>query len=149
MFDPTTIGLPEAQGVLAAQPFSRLLGARLTSFGEGEAVLEIDITDHHRQQFGLVHGGVLAYCADNVLTFAAGTVLGPSIVTSGLSVTYLAAAREGTLRATAKVIAHDRRRAVASVVIDEIGADGSVRTCATAQGSAVASAPRSGALADT
>ncbi|WP_328524655.1 PaaI family thioesterase [Kribbella sp. NBC_00359] len=48
-----------AEKVLAAQPFSVLLGARLTGFGAGGATLELDIRDDLRQQNGYLHGGVL------------------------------------------------------------------------------------------
>jgi uncharacterized protein (TIGR00369 family) len=130
-----------AEQVLAAQAFNDLVGARITRFENGEAVLELEIADHHRQQFGLVHGGVLAYLVDNTLTFACGTVLGPGIVTGGLTVSYLAGARHGVLRATGTVTASDERRAVATVRIDEVAEDGSVRACAVGQGSAVAASP--------
>jgi len=63
-----TLGL--ARQVLAAQPFSVLVGARVTAFGDGGATLEIDIRDELRQQNGFLHGGVLAYAADNAVTFA-------------------------------------------------------------------------------
>ncbi len=126
-----------AEQVLAAQPFNEVVGARITRFTEGEAVLELDIADRHRQQFGVVHGGVFAYLVDNALTFACGTVLGTRIITSGLTVTYLTSARRGTLRATATVTAHAARRAVATVIIEEVAPDGTVRACAAGQGSAV------------
>ncbi|MBM7368521.1 PaaI family thioesterase [Gordonia hydrophobica] len=132
----STEPLSVARSVLAAQPFNQLVGATIERFHAGEAIIELEIADHHRQQYGVVHGGVYAYLVDNALTFACGTVLGTSIITSGLTVTYLAAAREGTLRATATVTAHDGRHAVATVVIECLGADGAARTCAVGQGSA-------------
>lgn len=131
-----------AEKVLAAQPFNELIGARIVRFSEGEAVLELDVADHHRQQNGHVHGGVLAYLVDNTLTFACGTVLGTSIVTGGLNVTYLAAAGNGVLRASGTVTACSDRRAVATVTIDEIAPDGTIRTCAVGQGNAVATRAR-------
>ncbi|GED99010.1 PaaI family thioesterase [Gordonia crocea] len=127
-----------AEEVLAAQAFNDLIGAAITRFDAGVAVLEVEIGDRHRQQVGLVHGGVLAYLVDNTLTFACGSVLGTDILTGGLTVTYLAAARAGVLRATAEVTAHAGRRAVATVTVDEIAPDGTVTTCAAGQGSAVA-----------
>ncbi|AEF42955.1 PaaI family thioesterase [Hoyosella subflava] len=123
-----------AQKVLAAQPFNGQIGARITAFGEGAAVLEIDIEHRHLQQYGLVHGGVLAYAADNVLTFAAGSVLGPNVVTAGMTVNYLRPARIGTLRATATVAHHTRKQAVATASIEAIQPDGTVTLCAIAQG---------------
>ncbi|HEY0700261.1 MAG TPA: PaaI family thioesterase [Micromonospora sp.] len=125
-----------AQQVMDAQPFSTLLGARLIGFGDGEAVVELDIADHHRQQFGLVHGGVLAYCADNALTFAAGTVLGASILTTGMTITYLRPARDGTLRTKAVVETHDDLVATCTAQIEVLGPDRTLTLCAIAEGTA-------------
>lgn len=41
--------LDVAQKVLDSQPFSRLLQARITAFGDGQAVLEVDIRDELKQ----------------------------------------------------------------------------------------------------
>lgn len=62
--------LPDLAGarlVLDAQPFSRLLGTRITAFGDGVTTLELDLDDDLRQQDGVVHGGVLAYLGDNAI----------------------------------------------------------------------------------
>ncbi|MEV0334260.1 PaaI family thioesterase [Nocardia sp. NPDC050717] len=141
----TVIELDTARRVLAAQPFNEVVGARLAAFGDGQAVLELDITDRHRQQFGLVHGGVLAYCADNALTFAAGTVLGASILTTEVTVKYLHAARHGTLRTTAVVDHKDRRQALCSARIEVVDADGTVTVCALATGTARLAEPKTSA----
>lgn len=106
------LDLELAQKVLDSQPFSRLLQARLTAFGGGEAVLEVDIRDELRQQNGFLHGGVLAYAADNTLTFAAGTVLGPAVLTGGFSIQYVRPAVGRTLIARAAVVHGGRRQAV-------------------------------------
>ncbi len=34
---------------------------------DARAVLELDVQDHHRQQFGLVHGGVIAYLGSSTV----------------------------------------------------------------------------------
>lgn len=60
-----------AQKVLEAQPFSVLIGARITRFEDGAATLEIPVHPDLLQQHGFLHGGVLSYAADNALTFAA------------------------------------------------------------------------------
>src|SRR2546423_2283539 len=96
---------------LEEQPFSRLLGARLVEFGNGAAVIEVDIRDELRQQNGYLHGGVLAYAADNTLTFAAGAVLGPSLLTAGFTIDYLRPAQGKVLRAEARVVQAGRSRA--------------------------------------
>src|SRR5215211_5446739 len=74
---------------LKSQPFSALIGARLTSLSEGKAVLEVPIREELLQQNGYVHGGVISYIADNALTFAGGSVLGPAVLTSEYKINYL------------------------------------------------------------
>jgi uncharacterized protein (TIGR00369 family) len=133
--------LEEAAAVLAAQPFSDLVGARITEFGNGIATLELDIDDRLRQQFGLVHGGVLAYLVDNAIAFAAGSVLGASLVSTGYAVNLLGNARSGTLRAQGTVTHSDRGRAVCSVRVVAVASDGTTTTCAIAQGEAMSTRP--------
>jgi uncharacterized protein (TIGR00369 family) len=129
-----------AQQALTAQPFSRLLGARLVAFGEGEAILELDIRADLRQQHGYVHGGVLAYAADNALTFAGGGALGATAVTAGLTIDYLRPAVGHTLRARATVVHAGRRQAVCRCEIYTLDSDGDgdATPCAVAQGTVVA-----------
>lgn len=109
--------LAMAQQVLTAQPFSTLLGARIAAFDTGSARLELDLDPDLTQQFGYAHGGVLAYLADNAVTFAAGSVLGPDVVTSGVAIEYLRPARTGPLVADALVEVATTRHAVCRVTI--------------------------------
>jgi len=118
-----------ARSVLAAQPFSALLGAEVVSFGDGVAELRLPIRDELRQQHGLVPGGVLAYLVDNAVTFAAGSVLGADIVTASLAVDYLRPARDGELRARAWVVHRSRSQAV---VRCDVACDGDL--CVTGSG---------------
>lgn len=113
-----------ARQVLAAQPFSALVGARITEFGAGVATIEVDIRDELTQQNGFLHGGVLAYAADNALTFAGGTALGPNVLTGGFSINYLRPAQGRTLRAHAVVAHATRRQAVCRCDLTTVGADG-------------------------
>ncbi|ABG93755.1 MULTISPECIES: PaaI family thioesterase [Rhodococcus] len=131
-----------AQAVLAAQPFSVLVGARMTQFGEGGTTLEIPVRDELRQQNGFVHGGVLSYAADNALTFAAGTVLGANIMTAGFTITYLRPAQGVLLRADARADASTRRQALCRCDIYAVQDDGSEVLCAAAQGTATVKQPR-------
>jgi uncharacterized protein (TIGR00369 family) len=118
----------DARAVLAAQPFSMTIGAQIAEFGDGAAVLEVKRQEGLLQQHGLIHGGVLAYLADNAITFAAGSVLGASVLTASVSVDYLRPA-EGDLIATARVIAATERSAVCQceIVVGDI-------VCAVAHG---------------
>lgn len=131
--DPAEL-LALARGILAAQPFSRHLGAELAAFGDGHAILRLRIAQEHRQQFGLVHGGVYAYLADNALTFAAGSVLGPAVLTESVSVTYVRPARDGVLEARARVTEHTAHRALCAVELVVVDDTGASTPCAEANG---------------
>ncbi|MBH0776822.1 PaaI family thioesterase [Nocardia bovistercoris] len=130
----TTMDIDSARQVLAAQPFARLVGTEITEFGGGRATLVIPVRDELRQQFGFVHGGVLSYAADNALTFAAGTVLGPNVLTGGFTVTYLRPAAGDRLRAEAVVAGSTRRQAVVNCEIYAESSDAEPVLCAVAQG---------------
>ncbi|WP_052849851.1 PaaI family thioesterase [Streptomyces avicenniae] len=123
-----------ARKVLAAQPFSALLGTRLTAFGDGEATLELAVRDDLRQQDGHLHGGVLAYAADNALTFAAGTVAGARLLTAGFTIDYLRPARGTLLRAHARVVRAGRSRVVCRCDLSAVDDAGEETLCAVAQG---------------
>ncbi|MFC0597997.1 PaaI family thioesterase [Streptomyces palmae] len=124
-----------ARKILDDQPFSVLVGARLEVFEPGRAVLALDIHDGLKQQNGFVHGGVLAYAADNAITFAAGTVLGPAVLTSGVTISYVRPAVGATLEAEATVTSSGRRQAICRCDIYAVEVDGVRTLCAVAQGS--------------
>ncbi|RBO91603.1 PaaI family thioesterase [Nocardia puris] len=128
------IDIELARKVLAAQAFAGLVGTEIAEFGGGTATLVIPIRPELAQQFGFVHGGVLAYAADNALTFAAGTVLGANVLTGGFSITYLRPAAGDRLRATATVTGATRRQAVVSCEIYAERAGEDPVLCAVAQG---------------
>ncbi|MFD3812496.1 PaaI family thioesterase [Rhodococcus sp. NPDC058639] len=128
--------LAEAQQTLMSQPFSVLIGAQLVVYTRGRAELEIPLRPDLLQQFGFAHGGVLAYAADNALTFAAGTVLGPSIVTTGMTLDYLRPAKGPLLRAVATVVNGGRTQALCRCEIYSVDDDSGQKLCAAAQGGA-------------
>jgi len=129
MEDLLTLG----KQVLASQPFSVLIGAELTSFSPGQAELIIPITPQLKQQHGFVHGGVVSYAADNALTFAGGSVLGPVVVTSEYKINYLKPAIGTALIARASVIYSSRNQAVCRCDIFVVN-EGEEGLCATSQG---------------
>lgn len=75
--------------VLSSQPFSVYVGTEMLSFTQGSVELKIPIRHELKQQHGFVHGGVISYAADNALTFAGGSVLGPGVTTSEFKINYL------------------------------------------------------------
>lgn len=118
---------------LASQPFSVLIGAELTSYAPGRAELTVPVTMQLMQQHGFVHGGVLSYAADNALTFAGGSVLGPAVVTSEYKINYLRPAVGDKLIARATVVYSSKTQAVCYCDIFAVG-DGNEKLCAVAQG---------------
>jgi uncharacterized protein (TIGR00369 family) len=130
------ITLEAARAVLSSQPFSVLLGAELTSFDPAATELRIPITDKVKQQHGYVHGGVVSYAADNAITFAAGSALGPAIVTSEFKINYLRPAHGEALLARASVLHAGKTQAVCRCDVYAV-AGGEETLCAVAQGTVV------------
>ncbi len=125
--------------ILAAQPFSRFLGARLDRFVEGEAQLSLALRPEFLQQHGRPHGGVLSYLADNALTFAGGSLYGDGL-TLEFKINYTKAAKGDTLVARARVESSGRQAAVCRCDLFSVAKDGSETLCAVAQGTIMAPA---------
>lgn len=119
--------------VLGQQAFSVMLGTQLDVFEPGGAQLSLPMSPKLLQQDGLVHGGVLAYLADNALTYAGGSVLG-KVLTSEFKINYMRPARDGgRLVAVATVVGSGKSQAVCRCDIF-IERDGERKLCAAAQG---------------
>lgn len=118
---------------LASQPFNVLVGAELTCFSPGWAELTIPITPQLKQQHGFVHGGVISYAADNALTAAGGSVLGPAVVTSEYKINYLRPAVGTALIARATVVYSSKTQAVCRCDVFVIN-EGEEKLCAVSQG---------------
>lgn len=121
------------RAVLQSQPFSALIGASLSHFAPGEAVLEVPISEQIKQQHGFVHGGVVSYCADNVITFAGGSVLGTGVVTSEFKINYLRPAIGDKLVARASVLHAGKTQATCRCEVYAVTGDDE-KLCAAAQG---------------
>ena len=132
--------------VLASQPFSGLVGAELTALSAGEAELTIPITPQLLQQRGFVHGGVISYAADNALTFAGGSVLGPAVVTSESKINYLRPALGTALIARATAIYSSKHQAICRCEVFAVS-EGRELLCAVSQGTIARSARLSEAQA--
>jgi len=121
------------RAALQSQPFSTLIGASLAHFAPGEAVIEVPISEQVKQQNGFVHGGVVSYCADNVITFAGGSVLGTGVVTSEFKINYLRPAIGDKLVARASVLHAGKTQAVCRCEVYAV-TGGEEKLCAAAQG---------------
>lgn len=125
--------IDQARQALQSQPFSQLLGTELTRYGEEGVELRIPITDGIKQQNGFVHGGVVSYAADNALTFAGATALGPMVLTAEYKINYVRPAVGEALLARASVIHGGRTQAVCRCEVFMVRGDEAV-LCAVAQG---------------
>jgi uncharacterized protein (TIGR00369 family) len=123
--------------ILAAQPFSILLGAELIRFEQGQAELRLTLKPQHMQQHGFAHGGVVAYMADNALTYAGGSVLGGNVLTLEIKVNYTRPAIGEALVARASVVSSGRTQAVCRCDVFAVADDGQEKLCAAAQGTIV------------
>ncbi len=76
---------------MTRQYFLQLIGLTLTSVEAGRVVGYLPLAQHHQQQAGFAHGGLVATIADTVAGFAAVTLVaaGVQVVTAELKVTYL------------------------------------------------------------
>lgn len=88
-------------------PLLDFLGIRLVDVAPGRSTFELDLDARHLNRQGSAQGGVVATLLDAACGYAGladtqGTGLG-SAVTVSLSISYLAKARTGRLRAIAKV----------------------------------------------
>ena len=119
--------------VLATQPFSGLLGARLLAFSPEGADILVPVRPELLPQHGFLHGGVVSYAADNALTFAGGAALGPAVVTSEMKINYLRPAQGEHIVARARVVHAGSTQAVCRCEVF-VSKDGEERLCAVALG---------------
>ena len=111
--------------------FAADIGIRVVSADEGSAVTEITVEQRHLNGMDIVQGGVLFTLADIAFAVAANS---RGLLAVGLhaSISWVRAARGGTLRATAREVSCTRRIGVYGVVVED--ADGN--TLATFEGTA-------------
>lgn len=128
-----TLLLQKGQVFLALQPFSVLIGAELHALSPGHCELHVPVSEKILQQNGFVHGGVVSYAADNALTYAGGTMLDWSVVTSEFKINYLRPAVGERLIARAQAVYAGKSQAVCRCDVF-VQVDGEEKLCAVAQG---------------
>lgn len=98
--------------VIAAQPFSTLIGAQFTEITPAGATLRVPLRDDLRQHHGFAHGGLMSAMADISLTFVGGAALGPNVLTSEFKVNFVRPGTGEALVSRSSVISATRRQAV-------------------------------------
>jgi uncharacterized protein (TIGR00369 family) len=112
------------RGDIPPPPVATLLGIRAVSFGDGEAVFEMEVRPEHANPMGTLQGGVICALADAAMGLAYATRLeeGETFTTLELKTNYLRAVTEGTLTATGRVIHGGRTVGLTDCeVVDEQG----------------------------
>jgi uncharacterized protein (TIGR00369 family) len=87
----------------------------------GAHVVELEVTDEIRGPVGAVHGGIIASLVDRAGAYAAVQASGRNVVTSTVSLSYLAAATRGPLRAAAVPLRVGGRQGVIEVRVHDRG----------------------------
>lgn len=125
--------LAMGQEILASQPFSILIGAKLHALSPGHCELHVPISEQLKQQNGFAHGGVVSYVADNALTYAGGTAMRVPVVTSEFKINYVRPAIGERLMARADAVHIGKNQAVCRCDVFVLK-DGVEKLCAVAQG---------------
>ncbi len=105
-------------------PLLRTLGTRLTEIGERHAVMEVDVSDAHRNYYGGAHGGLIAVLVDTVAFFPRPLIPGGRVLTTtNLAVSYVRPAKVGDHLVARSELLHVGRR-TASLSIRVADGDG-------------------------
>ena len=120
---------------LARQGMSQLLGVRLLRAEPGCVALALPYSDKVTQQQMGFHGGATGMLADIAGGYAALTLApeGFEVTTVEYKINFLAAFRDGELRATGKVVRAGKRVTVAAVEVLHVDAQGQTQPCALMQ----------------
>ncbi len=117
---------------MPAPPFNQYLGIRVVRMEGGAAEASIELAPHHTNNRGVAHGGVVSSLLDSAMGAAVISAIPKEwwCATTGLSIQFVAGAREGSLSAKGLVVR--RGRTIAFVSGEAHDANG--RLVATAQG---------------
>ena len=124
------------------------MGLRIKKATRDEVVGELDIDDRHLQGYGIVHGGVHAGVVETLCSIGAAVAAmerGQAVVGLENHTSFLRAAREGRLIATAVPLTRGRRSQVWEGTVRDAGgrtlATGRVRLLCMDAGSDLAGGP--------
>ncbi|MGH2862241.1 MAG: PaaI family thioesterase [Solirubrobacteraceae bacterium] len=96
--------MPDANAFKRSLGFDAFYGLELLELGPDVARAQLLVEDHHKQPFGLVHGGIFASIAEALASYATASVVVPKgQAASGMSnlTSFLRPVTEGTVHALA------------------------------------------------
>jgi acyl-CoA thioesterase len=107
-------------------PLLQTLGIRLAEIGERHAVMEVDVSDIHRNYYGGAHGGLIATLVDTVSFFARPLLpSGLEVTTTQLNVSFVRPAAVGDRLVSRCELVHLGRR-TASLTVRVTRGDGAL-----------------------
>jgi 1,4-dihydroxy-2-naphthoyl-CoA hydrolase len=88
----------------APEGFAGFAGVEWLGINEDEATARIAVEEHHKQPFGLVHGGVYTTLAESIASAATHSLTGEEMAAIGMSndTTFLRPISEGHINALAR-----------------------------------------------
>lgn len=100
----------EHWGRIAESTFWGFVGCEIEELSESKVVVSIDIKPHHLNLIGILHGGVHATLIDSAMGLIA-MIARPNdnVVTSNLSLNYVAPTEKGKVLVTAELIHSSRK----------------------------------------
>ena len=132
MQDKEYAALEAVRERVAAQPFTKLLGAEVSAVSENSCELTLPMRPELTQQYGFAHGGVISYLADNATTIAGAMALQAPAVTSEFKINYLRPGIGERLIARAECLHAGRSQAVCRCEVYTVS-NGKEKLCAAAQ----------------
>ncbi len=111
------------------------LRARLMEVAPGVCVLALPYSDRVTQQQDGFHGGAIGALADIAAGYAGLTQApeGMEVTTVEYKINFMAAFRDGELRATGRVVKVGRRLIITTAEVVHVAADGAENPCAVMQ----------------
>lgn len=105
------ISVSRLNDLLAEHEFTRRMGMRVVSLGDGECELEVPYRPEHDRPGGIVSGQVYTHAADVAFWLAIKTRLGldDASVTSSMTTAFLGSTTREPLRCRARVLRLGRR----------------------------------------
>jgi len=99
--------------------FLSFIGTKVETYNKEEAILSIELKQHHQQHLGYIHGGVISTIADNTGWFVVKPHLqeGETVVTQELSINYLRPARGEVLRCVGKLMKKGKKNVFVSAEV--------------------------------
>ena len=116
----------ELDGWIDTAPFEDLVGLKIESAAEGQAVLTVPFRLKLAMGGGYMHGGALTTLADTAVAMAIKSLLPPNTIfaTTELTTRFLAPVRQGLVTATARVSGPEGRTFFGEAgITDEAGVE--------------------------